>query len=80
MDVPKEMVVEHFNKLKDHLYYLDGLVNASRRVLQFKTMEPGWSGDNVDAKMSEVEDACKKNELLIKLGKNLLTSLKSQGT
>ena len=77
---PQEMVVEQHAKLKDHMYYLDGLVNTSRRVVQFKTLEPGWSSENIETKASELDEACKKNDVLIKLSKNLLASLKANNT
>ena len=65
---------EEFVKLRDHLYNMDALVNITRRVGQFKLME--WSNEVMQSKMSELDEASMKTDLMVKMSKNLLASFK----
>ena len=71
------MVREEYMKLRDHLYVLDSLVNMSRRVSQFRSLDAaGWTIETFQAKQEELDDACTKCELMTKMCKNILSSFK----
>ena len=36
------------------LYSMDAMVNMSRRVAQFKVLEPGWTNEGLQEKMGRV--------------------------
>ena len=76
---PKEIVRDHYTKLREQLMVLDGLSSASKRVVLFKCMDHGWSPSSLGQKDQELSEACNKTDLLIKLSKNLLSSLKVKG-
>ena len=66
-------MVDHKTKLRDELMKLDALTWKCKRVLWFKIVEPGW---DMDEKIKEIGELCVRCDLVMKMGKNLLSSLK----
>ena len=61
---------EHAKKLRDHLYVLDSLTSLCKRMNLFQAADPGV---DVNAKCAELSEACTRTDLLIKLGKSLIS-------
>ena len=79
MALHQEIVRDHYHKLREHLMLMDSLLSTSRRVTVFGCLEPGWAPDTLGAKISELHESCQKADLMIKLSKNLMASIKIKG-
>ena len=77
---PQDLVQEQLAKLKEHLYLLDSITCSCRRICQFKMLEPGMACDTVPSKKAELAEACAKSDLLVKLAKSLMASVRAAAT
>ena len=67
---------EQYKKIRQHLLHLDHLVSIGRRTVQFQDLT-GIGLEGIAGKTEELAEACQKSDILVKLAKNLLASLKA---
>ena len=76
-DTDQVIITEQATKLKEHLMSFHDLLHGTKKMWSFKCKEVGWASRVVSQKLEELEDGCKKGDLLVKMAKNLVASIKT---
>ena len=70
------LLAEQSAKFREHLMGLHDHLHSTKKMVAFKIKEAGWTEGLVRQKTEELDEGCKKADILLKMAKNLLQSLK----
>ena len=70
------LLAEQSAKLRERLMGLNDHLHAAKKMVSFKIKEAGWTEGLVRQKIEELDEGCKKGDILLKKAKNLLASIK----
>ena len=77
MDASDEtMLGEHTAKLRQHLMAFHDLLHGTKKTFAFKCKEAGWTSVVISENIAQLEEGCKKGEMLVKIAKGLLHGIK----